>query len=742
VNLLFQLTSNRLVSGDSTRRLRSASALRRIGRMPPAEIAYRGRQEVSKLLDRRSHDASVVDPDVCLRLCAPELASPDARRDLIQKRLPSRFFEGASDSDTARRIAGFPAAYADVVATADQLIGKRFDLLGYRHLWFGDPIDWQLDPVARRQAPREHWSRLDPLDHSRVGDSKVIWELNRHQWLVRLSQAWLVTGDDSYARSCVDAIDEWHDANPRGTGINWSSSLELAYRLISWCWVLVLLRNASAVTDQWLTRVLASIRDHANHVARHLSLYSSPNTHVTGEALGLFYAGVLFPEFRDAARWRRLGARVLTAECAKQIPSDGVHFEQSTCYQAYTVDIYTHFVLLAQRNRLQVPAGILDRLQQMVEFLMAVRRPDGTIPAIGDADGGTLLPLATRAAHDGRGRFGIAAALFGRKDFAWASGKAPPELLWLMGPAAAERHAALGAVAPLDNPSRLFPAGGYAVMRSGWERDAHQLIVDVGPLGCPTTSGHGHADLLSLQCAIFGEPCLVDPGTYCYTSEPSWRDFFRSTGAHSAVEVDGLSQAAPAGPFAWHQRPKAHLRSWLTEPDLDVLDATHDAYRHLSVTCRRRVIFVKPQYWLVVDDLEGSGTHEVNVTFQFAPTVRVRVLPHGWAKADMSNGRGLWVLCLASGPLHPSISCGDISPTRGWVSSDYGQRAPAPALVYSGAVALPWRSITLLLPEASGAAVPPTVSPIFDDHGCPLGITLNPPYRSARLDGGGVVILR
>ncbi|MCV5714780.1 heparinase II/III-family protein, partial [Escherichia coli] len=75
-------------------------------------------------------------------------------------------------------------------------------------------------------------------------------------------------------------------------------------------------------------------------------------------------------------------------------------------------------------------------------------------------------------------------------------------------------------------------------MRSGWEPDAHHAIIDIGPIGCPVSGGHGHADLLSLQCSIFGEPCLVDAGTYSYGAEPAWRDFFRSTAAHSTVVVD------------------------------------------------------------------------------------------------------------------------------------------------------------------------------------------------------------
>ena len=82
-------------------------------------------------------------------------------------------------------------------------------------------------------------------------------------------------------------------------------------------------------------------------------------------------------------------------------------------------------------------------------------------------------------------------------------------------------------------------------MRSGWTRDAHQLIFDVGPLSSPK-SGHGHADLLAIQCTVFGEAYIVDPGTYCYTAEPAWRDFFRGTAAHSTVTVDGEGQAFPA----------------------------------------------------------------------------------------------------------------------------------------------------------------------------------------------------
>ena len=66
-------------------------------------------------------------------------------------------------------------------------------------LQLDDPIDWHRDLVSGKQAPQVHWSEIDPLDPEKVGDSKVVWELNRHQWVVRLAQAWAFTGDERYA---------------------------------------------------------------------------------------------------------------------------------------------------------------------------------------------------------------------------------------------------------------------------------------------------------------------------------------------------------------------------------------------------------------------------------------------------------------------------------------------------------------------------------------------------------------
>ena len=690
--------------------------IRRLARTGTDELICRGRQEASKLLERTG-------------MVAPIALGPDHRLSLARFRAitPRHFFEGAVSDRTPRlAIDRMPDARDEAVAIAEAACRGRFDLLGYEALSFGDPIDWSLDPVAGRRAPVEHWSRLNPLDPSTIGDSKVVCELNRHQSMVQLGQAYRLTGDLCYARAFTDYVEQWIDANPPGVGINWASSLEVSFRTISWCWALLLLRGSPVLSPALFDRIVRSIWAHAAHVERYLSYYFSPNTHLTGEALGLVYAGLIFPELPRADHWRELGTRILVEQSARHILDDGVYFELSTGYQRYTLEFYLHLLILSRRNGWSIPPAVGDRVGRMLDFLLAVRFPDGSMPQMGDADGGTLVPLARRGQSDFRGVLATAAAFLGRADCAWAAGGAPPEVLWLLGPDGLDAFDALRPAPPADAPSRLFADGGYVVMRNGWSADDHQLIFDVGPLGCPVSGGHGHADLLSVQCAVFGEPYLVDSGTYCYAGDPASREYFRSTAAHSAVVLDGKSQASPVGPFRWAERPGARLLDWRSTRELEFADADHRAYVEApggGAVHRRRVVFVKGSYWIVIDDLEGDGEHQVDLQFQFAP-LEVHVDPTLWARARGRTGTELLVRPFASVALKASVHTGELDPMRGWISPIYGRRVPAPLLVYSTVTTLPLRVLTLLLPSAGSRAAAPAVSSVIDASGVPVGLVL------------------
>jgi uncharacterized heparinase superfamily protein len=685
--------------------------LARVWRMPPAEIAFRGRAEARKWLER----------------CAgPPITRRNGPRAPFAEFLAAcapRFFAGALSDDTALLLSRrAPEECAGVIATADAACRGRFDLLGYRDVDFGRPIDWHFDPLAGRRVPRVHWSRIQPLDAARAGDCKLIWELNRHQWMLALGQAYRLTGDDRYASAFAGYVREWLAANPRGCGINWTSSLELAFRLVAWCWALAFFRGAPDVGPELFAALRDSLTSHAAHVAAFPSHYSSPNTHLTGEALGLFYAGLLFPEDPAAPLWRDAGARILIAEIERQVFEDGVYFEQSTAYQCYTVEIYLHFLILAARNGVRVPSKVAERVQSLLDFLLFVRRPDGSLPAIGDGDGGRLLPVVRRRPDDARGVFAVAAAFFKRADYAWAAGGAASEVLWLLGSEGLAALDALDPQPPPGSPSRAFPTGGYVVFRSGWDRTAHQLIFDAGPLGCPVTGAHGHADLLSIQVSAFGQAFVVDPGTYVYTADAALRDHFRGSLAHSTVTIDGASQARPAGTFAWRERPRARLRDRAFGGRIECATADHGGYEFLgrAVHHRRQVLFVDGRFWLVVDDVSGEGRPRVEQRFQFAP-LTISIEPSGWVRAEGQAGARLWLRAQATAGLALEAHLGTAEPTGGWVSPDYGQRLPAPAVVWSARAALPLRIVTTLLPMPADQA-PPDVALVEGPDGTPVGV--------------------
>ena len=209
------------------------------------------------------------------------------------------------------------------------------------------------------------------------------------------------------------------------------------------------------------------------------------------------------------------------------------------------------------------------------------------------------------------------------------------------------------------------------------------------------------------------------------------------------MTVDGLGQASPVGPFNWRERPQAHLRHWVSTKEFDFADADHDAYRRLPdpVRHRRRVLFVKPRYWVVVDDLEGAAEHRVEFRFQFVPT-EVTLEPALWTRARGADGHGLLVRTFTAAPLKVEIREGELDPPQGWVSPDYGRCRTAPVLTYSTVTRLPFRVVTLLLPVADVAAPPPRISLLLDGRATPAGLAFEEGGDEVRFHDKGLVSIR
>jgi hypothetical protein len=135
----------------------------------------------------------------------------------------------------------------------------------------------------------------------------------------------------------------------------------------------------------------------------------------------------------------------------------------------------------------------------MVDFVTHISRPDGTIPLIGDDDGGRALKLSREHYGSFRDGMSTAAVLFGRGDFKHQAGAFQEESLWLMGLDGWEVFNSIASEPP-SQLSRSYERDGYFIERSGWNAEDSHAIFDCGGLGI-IRGGHAHADALSLSGA-------------------------------------------------------------------------------------------------------------------------------------------------------------------------------------------------------------------------------------------------
>ena len=88
---------------------------------------------------------------------------------------------------------------------------------------------------------------------------------------------------------------------------------------MSWIWAFHFFRDSDSFTPDLFHKALKFLYLHGRHIEKYLSTYYSPNTHLTGEALGLYYLGTQLPFFERSGQWRKLGEDILLAELDRQV---------------------------------------------------------------------------------------------------------------------------------------------------------------------------------------------------------------------------------------------------------------------------------------------------------------------------------------------------------------------------------------------------------------------------------------
>jgi Heparinase II/III N-terminus/Heparinase II/III-like protein len=653
------------------RRLTRTELWRRLRASNRAELVDRARQEICKRYD----------------LAQYHLRFPRRIEISRGKTEPAHFFFEPQQVPeiVALLRQRLPETAEQIVERADRICAHRFDLLGYTNLDYGAEIDWHCDKVHGKMAPPKPWYKIAYLDSNEVGDSKVIWELNRHQHLVTLAKAFRISGDARFAKEAVTQWYHWRSQNLYPMGMNWTSSLEVGIRSISWLWTKFLLQDCEPVSATFWADLLQQLAISGRHIERYLSTYFSPNTHLLGEGVALFFIGTLCPELKHARRWQRRGWEIVLQAAERQVLADGMYFERSTYYHVYAMDFLLHAGLLAARNDLPIPERFEGTIEKMAEALSLLSQA-GTPAVFGDDDGGRVFdPQRNRLEHL-LDPLATAAVVFAREDFKSVAGGLSEEAIWLLGAEGVTEFDQLPA-RPLRQHSQALETSGFYIMASAMPVPQKLVINAGGRSG--QSAGHEHSDLLSIQVSAKGGALLIDSGTCDYAGAE--RDISRGTAAHNTLTIDRADQSEPKGPFSWKFQAQGKVEGWISRANFDLFAGSHNGYERLGSAIHKRFVFHrKSRFWLIRDAVEGTGQHYLQLSWHVAPGLTRHAGPDPiFLTADRTLGFGLvW------------------AKDHGWAqvvgrksfSPVYGCKQPATVLRLEREAALPSEFVTVLVP--------------------------------------------
>lgn len=514
-----------------------------------------------------------------------------------------------------------------------------------------------------------------------VQDNELRWQLHRHKWFTPMGKAYRISGDEKYAREWVYQYMDWIKKNPNtqveaevyeigsagevkdiaeNARFAWRP-LEVSNRLQDQTVQFVLFVDAEAFTPEFLTEFLVNYHAHARHI---LGNYSAQGNHLLFEAQRIVYAGAFFPEFKEAAAWRKSGVDILNREIGKQVYADGGQYELDPHYHLASINIFCKALRMADANgfRSDFPDEYINTIKNMIEFYTYICFPDYSNPCFSDAK------LGDRPAE-----------IANYKE--WL--KIFPDSEWIRYMATEHREGA-----PLPYLTKGALTSGFFAFRNGWEPDATVMVVKAGPKG----EWHCQPDNGTFELWYNGRNLFPDSGSYVYAGDDEvmkLRNWFRQTCVHNTLTLDSKNL----------ETTESKTLKWQPEGDVQILVTENPHYAGLKH--RRTVFFVDGKYFVIVDEAVGDARGTVNLNYN---------LCEGQVNIDKKTNT---LTSAFDGKSNVKLQCFSEKPVslkekEGWRSKSYRQREPRTAVSFDVDKKSPEavRYITVIYPTDDAAKAP------------------------------------
>ncbi len=355
----------------------------------------------------------------------------------------------------------------------------------------GEKVDWFANPTLN-------------------GYKEWTWQLNRHNELVNLARAYLVSKEERYIEASAELLNSWFeqaDAPKIGT----SGYDTLCWRTIEcgiragWTWPIVINTFVPVWDDDTVCNLCKSIYEHGIRLRNDYTA----NNWLIMEMNGLCHIGLFFPFLKDADEWYGFAMDLLNAELSAQIYPDKAHYEITPNYQRVIIINYLLTIKTARAYGKQVPDTMLKSIEKAVEYYIHMMTPSRRLISTNDGNEYERPHVPELIAE-------YVECFPDNKMFKWLYGKP-------------------GGIEPCKD--YIFNYAGNATLRTDWSENAVMLFFDGGVFG----KGHQHEDKLSVVLCADGKEILVDAGGYAYDDSPM-RKYVLESASHNTVLVDGKGQ--------------------------------------------------------------------------------------------------------------------------------------------------------------------------------------------------------
>jgi hypothetical protein len=606
-----------------------------------------------------------------------------------------------------------------ILAEATNILAGDLPFFGALSLACGFPPQWFRNPVTGQSvSPQQPWTHMRFASPT-YGDLKFILEPSRFLFVYPLIRAYALTGDERFPQAFWKALEDWIAHSPPMAGPLWICGQECSLRILALSFALHAFIHSPSTTSDRVALLVSFIAAHAWRTAQTLGYARSQRSnHLISEAVGLWTAGTLYPELREAQVWQNLGAHLLRQAVLDQITTRGVSQQHSFNYQRMILHLLLWTLRLAAIHHAPLPEDIRGRAQAALNFIRPFVDPQsGLAPSYGSDDGSLVLPLAMGSYRDFRPLLQLGATVLDLP--ALQPGAWDEAALWFgMKTSVAEEKEAAPPPSIDTGYFRLGDQNSWALIRAG--RYARRPF---------------QADQLHVDVWWQGVNLARDAGTYLYNGASPWNNGFAGTAAHNTVIVDQQDQMRRAGRFLWLNWAQASGRVYSerayasSDPaGHDRFEGEHNGYKRIGVTHRRIVQWLANAGWVIVDEIEGVGEHDVRLHWRVAdlpyevsdPPLQIAFMLGSssirWNifasvagdAAVIRSGKQTWAkqaCSRAASDARGGVTedsqpiAGPDTPLLGWESPTYGDLKPAVSLIYQTRSQLPVRMVTIILTD-------------------------------------------